>query len=94
MDRGSGGEGGSDARGTPRVRSVSVQLKVRDSLIMFPLDRNSRSSNEIYGNVPSRLPVSPIEEEEEEEEEGKGGPMCSPCTAMELNSRTQSAGNP
>lgn len=30
--------------------------KVRDPLIMFPLDCNSRSPNEIYGNVPPRLP--------------------------------------
>lgn len=28
---------------------------MRDPLIMFPLDCNSRSSNEIYGNVPSQL---------------------------------------
>lgn len=37
--------------------SVSVRLKVRDSLIMFPLDCNSRSTNEIYGDAPAAIKV-------------------------------------
>lgn len=36
--------------------TTRTTFKVRDPLIMFPLDCNSRSTNEIYGNVPSRLP--------------------------------------
>lgn len=37
--------------------SVSVRLKVRDSLIMFPSDCNSRSTNEIYGDAPAAIKV-------------------------------------
>lgn len=51
----------------------TLGLKVRDPLIMFPLDCNSRSSNEIYGNVPSRSAWSVGVKRTEDVDSGVGG---------------------